>query len=158
MERPLCETEHYWVEAYDEEVVLTGPSVPERLVIGDFYGNAYEAMIDAEERWCVMVGCGLIVYHLGPPWVPYSYHGPPYGEQKPSRHNDWGPSHVVEGHQWWEFGREPPTPLWLKSVDHIEGERFEVASVEDAEEGPTRWVVLAKSKVVRPVNWLPEIT
>lgn len=157
VERPLCETDNYCVEADDEEVVLSGPNVPERLVIGDFYGSAYEAIIDARERGCVMVGCGLIVYRLGPPWAPYTYPGPLHDSQKPAKPNDCGLSQVVEGQQWWEFGREPPKPLWLKSLDRIAGERFEVSSVEEPEEGPTRWAVLAESKIVRPLNWLPEL-
>ena len=50
VERPLCETERYWVQAYDEAVVLSGRGGPAKVVIGDFYGNPAEAMIDTAER------------------------------------------------------------------------------------------------------------
>ena len=139
----LCETDHYWVEAYDESVVLSGPGVPDGLVIGDFYGNAREAMIDAEERWCVMVGCGLIVYRLGEPWAPYRYPSHVEGQRTPST--------IHLGEQWWEYLRFEPDILWLDSVDPVDGERF-VVTGQSADGEDVRWVVLAESAVVRPLD------
>lgn len=143
VQKPLCETEHYWVEAHDESVVLSGPGVPDNLIIGDFYGNPREAMIDAEERWCVMVGCGLIVYRLGDPWTPYRYSRPPDGQVPMSL--------IHRGEQWWEYGREREDAVWLDSIDPDRGERFVVAG-QTSECQRRRWEVLAGAAVVRPLD------
>lgn len=70
-----------------------------RIVIGDFYGDPKVAIFDAEEKWCAIGGCGLIIYFLEEPFESYS-------PQKTSI-------------QYREFGRERPDIWWVKEIDQI---------------------------------------
>ena len=149
-------SQHFSLSTEFETVWLDGPDVPPDLVIGDFYGNMNDAAIDPDERWCVMVGCGIIVYRLGPPWKEYSYPSP-----APVPNGDLYQVIAVDdpSRQWWECGRKPPV-LWIAEVEHLEGERFEARVVGWANPdhaGPSRLLVLADSGVVRPLDWLPDI-
>jgi hypothetical protein len=102
--RLLCRSPNFTVRSEWEVVFLEGRELTQRAVIGDFYGDPAEAAIDATERWCVTVGCGLIAYRLTPPWRPWD-----------GRVDDLG--------QWWGHGQDPPEPLWLKHVRAID-DRF----------------------------------
>ena len=48
-----------------------------------FYGDVEKAIISPEERYCVMVGCGIIVYFLSEPFNPYEY------DRKCSQWKEW---------------------------------------------------------------------
>ena len=39
--------------------------------IGDFYGDVEKVIIAPMEEYCVMAGCGVIVYLLEEPFIPY---------------------------------------------------------------------------------------
>jgi hypothetical protein len=78
-----------------EQVELEGRHLQGPVIVGDFYGNPSDAVIDVDQRWCLQVGCGLIAYRLGEPWTPYSYDRP-------------------DSPQWWEHRREPDDVLWLE--------------------------------------------
>jgi hypothetical protein len=67
--RSLFETANFSVASEWETVYLIGRDLKRPVVVGDFYGNPSAAAVDPAERWCVIVGCGLIVYRLGPPWL-----------------------------------------------------------------------------------------
>ena len=41
--------------------------------IGDFYGDVEKVIIAPMEEYCVMAGCGVIVYLLEEPFIPYEY-------------------------------------------------------------------------------------
>jgi hypothetical protein len=142
-------------------VVKTRPEIPDAAPsarheeVGDFYGDMNDAAIDPDERWCVMVGCGIIVYRLGPPWKEYSCPSP-----VPLPNGDLYQVIAVDpSRQWWEGGREPPV-LWITEVEHLEGERFEARVAGWAHpdhEDPSRLLILADWGVVRPLDWLPDI-
>ncbi|MBA3470728.1 MAG: hypothetical protein H0T53_13915, partial [Herpetosiphonaceae bacterium] len=68
--------------------------------IGDFYGNPFCALIDSAERWCIVGGCGLILYYLHAPFQPYSYH--------------------TDTPQWVEWFRSPPDVLWIDNVYQVD--------------------------------------
>jgi len=91
----LARSEHYTVSHEYETVYLNLPS-GKRVVIGDFYRDPEAAAIDADEKWTVVVGCGLILYRLRPPFEEYE--------------------HNTSSDQWWEAHRDPPTQWWIESV------------------------------------------
>jgi hypothetical protein len=43
----------------------------EGIVIGDFYGEPSGALIDWAEKWCLVYGEHLLLYHLKPPFLPW---------------------------------------------------------------------------------------
>jgi hypothetical protein len=67
------------------------------VVIGDFYSDPSVAIIDAEERWCAVGGCGLIVYFLEAPFTPYEYNLP--------------------SNQYLEAGRTKQEQWWVESIE-----------------------------------------
>lgn len=69
----------------------------ENVVIGDFYGDPQVAVIDEDEKWCAVAGCGLIVYFLREPFLEYRYN--------------------LQVGQYLEFGRTVGAEWW---IDHIE--------------------------------------
>ncbi|WP_332855377.1 hypothetical protein [Duganella sp. S19_KUP01_CR8] len=73
-----------------------------RVVIGDFYGDPIVAIIDAEERWCAVGGCGLIVYLLDAPFKPYEY------DQCSSQYLEAG---RTKQDQWWVESIEQTGPF-----------------------------------------------
>jgi hypothetical protein len=145
------ESQNYSVVISHETVLLERPDVSEPLVIGNFYGNMHDAVIDPEERWCVMVGCGVIVYRLGPPWKAYT--GP-----------EWPPPELADRYstftsddsgQWWQCGNISRPTLWLSTVKYLDSDRFQVEGgwEDQAEgEGPIRFEILAQSGLVRPLT------
>ncbi len=70
----IAESENYAVVRECEDCYLMFKNMSRRSVsIGDFYGDAQFALIDKNERFVVMGGCGIIIYFLHDPWDLYSY-------------------------------------------------------------------------------------
>lgn len=67
------------------------------MIIGDFYGDPEVALIDAEERWCAVAGCGLIIYFLKNPYTPYQY----------DQHTE----------QYFEAGRTQADLWWVTAIE-----------------------------------------
>lgn len=67
--------------------------------VGDFYGEPRDGIIDRNEKFCVTVGCGFIIYYFEEPFDSYSYH--------------------CEGKQWYEAGRDPQNIKWIERVWQI---------------------------------------
>jgi hypothetical protein len=102
-----------YVVSHVFEVVFLREIGGRELVIGDFYGDPEAAIIDSQERWVVMVGCGIILYRLDGAFFPYEY--------------------GLKINQWWEDYRNPPDIWWIDSVEqwsryHV---RFHVDSHSD---------------------------
>ncbi|MBQ9696703.1 MAG: hypothetical protein IJV58_09795 [Oscillospiraceae bacterium] len=72
-ERILAESEQYRIEAEYESVLLTVKESGRTVCIGDFYGDPAGALLDADGRFAVLYGCGVIVYFLHHPYAPYQY-------------------------------------------------------------------------------------
>jgi hypothetical protein len=68
-----------------------------QIVIGDFYGDPECAVIDIDEQWCVVAGCGLIVYRMKKPFHPFAY--------------------GVVCDQWAEFGRNNDDIWWVSRLE-----------------------------------------
>jgi hypothetical protein len=70
----LAESEHYYIQKDSEEAVLYLKEGSKRIAcVGDFYGDPLDAYIDPEERFCIVIGCGIIKYNLEKPFDEYSY-------------------------------------------------------------------------------------
>ena len=83
------------------------------VLIGDFYGDPEAGIIDDKERFCVIVGCGGIIYYLCNPYEEYSYD--------------------YDSGQWVEFGRDPENIKWFTGVRQIDGDIIDL----DLEGGET---------------------
>ena len=66
-----------------------------RISAGHFYGDPACAVIDWQERWCVVAGCGLLVYFLREPFAPVGL----------------GPSD-----QWARVYHEPGAERWVEAL------------------------------------------
>jgi len=126
----LFRSRNFTVRSAWEVVTLQGRHLPRDLYVGDHYGGPEAGVIDREERWCVTVGCGVIVYRLAPPWDEYV---------------------GIETPQWWDYGNDPSDILSLVSVTHVDGDRFLCTSDPDHGDG-RRYEVLAEARIVRPVE------
>jgi hypothetical protein len=99
----LAESSKYKIE-YEYETVFLIHSAGQT-VIGDFYGDPVAAVIDNDERWCAIVGCGLILYYLKPPFKPYEYD--------------------CKTEQWIEFYRTPPDDWWIEDISQKDKNEIE---------------------------------
>ncbi|MBQ7775649.1 MAG: hypothetical protein IJ379_06985 [Lachnospiraceae bacterium] len=102
----LAESKNYIIFGEYETVTLVIKETGRRLQIGDFYGDPEMAVISEDERYCVMCGCGVIVYCLEEPFQEYRYH--------------------TETQQWREWGREQDAIVWVESVRFVDAETIEV--------------------------------
>lgn len=127
----LCRSPHITVDHEFETVWAHGPGVPGQPTIGDFFGDPFGAAIDDAERWCVMVGCGVIVYKLAPPWQDYNYD--------------------LTTDQWWEAYREPDDILWMADVRHVGGALFACEGRRDANEFQP-YLIDAEARTVTPAH------
>ena len=91
----LAESEHYEIISEFETVFLIDKSTNTEIIIGDFYGDPKGAIIDTNERFVAMYGCGLTVYFLCPPFEAYTYD--------------------TKTKQWLEIGRNEPI-MWIEKV------------------------------------------
>lgn len=98
MEHVLARSEHYTILHEYETAVLDCPCGT-RVAVGDFYGDPEAAVIDYNEKWVVIVGCGIILYWLREPFMPYQY------DRTAS--------------QWWEAHRSPPDEWWIEAVYQV---------------------------------------
>jgi len=94
----LARGKNYSVSHEYETVWLTRPDGT-TTIIGDFYGDPQAAVVDWKERWCVVVGAGLILYRLREPFLPYEYDR--------------------ESEQWWEVHRHEPDIWWIEAVYQV---------------------------------------
>lgn len=69
----LVESIHYEIYREYETVFLKIKSSDKIVPIGDFYGDVEKVIISPTERYCIMVGCGVIIYQLKAPYAPYEY-------------------------------------------------------------------------------------
>jgi hypothetical protein len=103
--RRLAQSENYIVEHECETVFLSSKN-KRLLVIGDFYGDPEVAIIDRDEKWCAMGGCGVIVYWLEEPFSPYQYN--------------------VSAPQYFELHRTKSDIWWIEGIEQVEANEIEV--------------------------------
>ena len=96
----IAESEHYMLRGEYEAAILYSKETGKRITcVGDFYGEPDAGIIDINEKFCITVGCGVIVYRLQPPFEEYKYD--------------------TEMKQWYEFGRESENTDWVEDVKQI---------------------------------------
>ena len=67
----LCENEFYTITSEYEVTILFDKTTENSTVIGDHYGDPQAAIISEDNKFCVSVGCGAIIYYLKPPFDDY---------------------------------------------------------------------------------------
>ena len=102
----LAESENYIVSHEYETVTLRNKITHEEVIIGDFYGDPDLAVISKDEKFCVMGGCGIIVYFLQEPFEEYHYN--------------------LETPQWKELGRTPSNIIWVKNIKLLDEQYIEI--------------------------------
>ena len=108
----LAESKNYYIKGYYEDANLHR-KFDDKLIccVGSFYGETEDAVIDKNEKFCVTVGCGVIVYRLKEPFRGYSY------------------DKITD--QWYEFGRGPENIYWAMKVRQISDDEVEIIDEED---------------------------
>jgi len=99
MEIKLVQSEKYIISYEYEIITLTIKKSGRKIIIGDFYGDPEVAFISDDESYCVIGGCGLIIYYLKEPFCEFRYN--------------------IDSNQWKEIFREPKDIWWV--VDISEG-------------------------------------
>ena len=105
----LFENEHYKIISEYEVVTLVNKVNENHTIIGDFYGDPAAAIISDDCKFCVVVGCGVIIYYIMPPFADYSY--------------------KTKNTQWLEFMRDGD--LWFDSVIQTDSAHILVCGEND---------------------------
>lgn len=105
-EHILAESENFIVSHIFETAFLISKKTGSETEIGDFYGYPECAIIDKNEKWCAVGGCGLIVYKIQEPFREYQYH-------------------CFWTDQWDEFGRDASDVWWISKLEQISDNRFQ---------------------------------
>lgn len=93
----LTSNDNYKIANEYESVYLINKNTNSKILIADFYGNPASAIISLDEKYCAIVGCGLVVYFLKEPYQEYEYN--------------------LNTNQWKEWGRNNTENLiWIDSV------------------------------------------
>lgn len=107
----IAESENYILRGEYEGAELIQKSDGKRITsVGDFYGEPIAGIIDKNEKYCVTVGCGVIVYKLIEPFEEYMY----------NRNTK----------QWFEFGRGPENIEWTNSVKQVSDNEIELTDAD----------------------------
>ncbi len=69
----LTESSHYEIYREYELVLLKIKYSTKEAIIGDFYGDVDKIIISSDEQYCIMAGCGIIVYSLKKQFEQYQY-------------------------------------------------------------------------------------
>lgn len=115
----LAQSENYYVKASYETAQLYSKDGDKLIAcVGEHYGDVADCLIDKDERFCVTVGCGYIVYHLRPPFEDYA------GDKTTA--------------QWFGSDREQGSAVWYDSVRQISESQIELTD----ENGGTKTVTV----------------
>lgn len=96
----LAESNNLFVTNEYEKVFLHFKKTNRKICIGDFYGDPQSAAISNDENFCVMVGCGLIIYYLQEPYEEFRY--------------------GISTRQWKELFRESGKEWWIEDVEIVD--------------------------------------
>lgn len=111
-EKILAESEKYYIVGEYEEASLYRKADDKYICsVGHHYGDPTDALIDKNDKFCIVVGCGVIVYRLQEPFLSYMYDR--------------------ETEQWYEFGRDPENVDWIKSVSQISDDKVELVDEDN---------------------------
>ena len=96
MRQILTQSNKYVITHEYEVVSLLNRSSGREIIIGDFYGDPEVAFISKDESYCVVGGCGLIIYYLKEPFQEYEYH--------------------VDSKQWKDVFRDNNDIWWISDI------------------------------------------
>ena len=106
LEHELVKSENYRVVYEWETVTLLKNDGSFSVKIGDFYGDPECGIIDENEKWCAIAGCGIIIYRLEEPFLEYEYN--------------------KKTNQWVEFGREANDIWWITNIHQHDENHVEI--------------------------------
>ncbi len=93
----LAQSPNYVISHEHEIVSLIFKKSGSAVIIGDFYGDPETAYISHDESYCVIGGCGLIIYYLREPFSEFEY--------------------KIESNQWKEVFRDPEDIWWVADIE-----------------------------------------
>ncbi|HBF38585.1 MAG TPA: hypothetical protein DDW50_14860 [Firmicutes bacterium] len=96
----LAESKNFRVTSEYEKVSLNFKNCKRDIYIGDFYGDPQAAAISCDESFCVMVGCGLIIYYMHEPFEDFRYN--------------------ASTRQWKELFRENERTWWINEAEILD--------------------------------------
>ena len=96
----LVESENYEILYEYEKAFLKFKGINRLILIGEFYGDPYTAIISKIEDFCVVGGEGIIVYYLNEPYLEYD-------------------KNITNSKQWMEWGREDET-IWIEQIEQVD--------------------------------------
>lgn len=96
----LAENKNLSVTKEYEKVFLSLKNSNRKICIGDFYGDPQTVAISNDESFCVMGGCGLIIYYLHEPFEEFKYN--------------------TATSQWKELFRENGKEWWIEDVEILD--------------------------------------
>lgn len=102
----LAESKKYIIFNEFETVILKIKKNKKLVQIGDFYGEPQTAAISENEEFCVMGGCGVIVYYLKEPFEEYEYN--------------------KFSSQWREWGRKKENEIWIDNLKCSDNKTIEI--------------------------------
>lgn len=111
--KKLTESNNYSVDYEYEKVFLTVKKNQKRILIGEFYGDPYTALISENESFCAIGGEGLIVYYLHEPFDEYK------GDD-------------IESNQYMIWGREDnENTIWIENIKLLNERQIEVITEDN---------------------------
>ena len=97
--KQLTESKKFEILYEYEKVFLNIKSLGKLILIGEFYGDPYTAIISDDEDYCVVGGEGIIIYYLREPYFEYR------SDDKNSK-------------QWKEWGRNnEDNVVWIEKIE-----------------------------------------
>jgi len=112
MSSTLAESKNFIIMNQYEKVFLIFKNENRKVNIGDLYGDPQTAVISDDESFCIMGGCGLIIYYLHEPYEEFSYN--------------------ITTKQWKELFRESEKTLWIEDIEYLDNSTI-IFTVEDAD-------------------------
>lgn len=109
--KKLIESDKYSILHEYEKTFLYIKNTEKTIMIGEFYGDPYAALISKNEDFCVVAGEGLIIYYLNEPFYEY-------------KSND-----KTRQQQWKEWGRESGNnTVWIEKIEQIEVKKIRITT------------------------------
>ncbi|MCR5146554.1 MAG: hypothetical protein K6B70_04335 [Clostridia bacterium] len=97
----MIESKNFIITYEYEKVFLNFKNEDKSILIGEFYGNPYTAIISKDEDFCVVGGEGIIIYYLNEPYLEYK-------------------NNYKTNEQWKEWGRDNTDSIvWIEKIEQI---------------------------------------
>lgn len=105
----LAESVKYVIFYEYEKVFLYIKENDKRVLIGEFYGDPYIAVISYDESFCVIGGEGIIVYYLKEPFEEFR-------------------TSADISSQWKTWGRDDGETVWIDEIHQIDNQHIEIVT------------------------------